>query len=160
MAQIIIIFILMIIIVLIIILLKNKAINTYLAKAPFQDTEKILVDTITEKGWKLLSMHDIQSKLVNAGYDFKRIAVYEICRPDYAAAVLEKDINKKYSALMPCRISIYELMDGTTGLAMINAGLLSKFFGGIVLKVMSKAAYESEEIIYQTIKKAENERNG
>jgi uncharacterized protein (DUF302 family) len=155
MIQTILVLILLIILLVMFFMMRNRTINTYLTPAPFQDTEKMLVDTIAEKGWKLLSMHDIQSRLVNAGFDSRRIAVYEICRPDYAAKVLEKDINKKFSSLMPCRISIYELEDGSTGLAMINAGLLSRFFGGVVLQVMSKAARESEEIIYQTIKKAE-----
>ncbi|MFO7723860.1 MAG: DUF302 domain-containing protein [Bacteroidales bacterium] len=155
MIQTILIILLLIILVVMIFMMRNRTINTYFSKASFQDTEKVLVDTIAEKGWKLLSMHDIQSRLVNAGFDFKRIAVYEICRPDYAAMVLEKDVNKKFSSLMPCRISVYELADGTTGLAMINAGLLSQFIGGVVLHVMSKAARESEEIIHLTIKKAE-----
>lgn len=155
MMEMIIILILLATIVLMVSLLRRKMIITYRSSAPFQSVEEILVETISSAGWKLLSMHDIQARLVNAGFDSKRVAVYEICKPDYAAAVLERDENKKFSALMPCRISIYELSDGSTGLALMNAGLMSAFFGSVVRRVMSKASKESFDIIEQTIKKSE-----
>lgn len=131
---------------------RKGAIKTYSTEASFQDVEKVLVETIAAEGWKLLSMHDIQARLVNAGFDIKRVAVYEICRPDYAASVLSDDRSKKFSSLMPCRISLYELQDGGTGLSMINAGMLSAIFGGVVKRVMSHAAAESDIIIVKTLK--------
>ncbi|HRZ41973.1 MAG TPA: DUF302 domain-containing protein [Bacteroidales bacterium] len=136
---------------------RRNAIESFSTAAPFEKMEATLVNTIQEAGWKLLSMHDIQARLVGAGFDVKRIAVYEICRPDYAAAVLEKDTNKRFSALMPCRISIYEMQDGTTGMSMINADLLATLFGGVVKRIMGKAASESEIIIHKAIKTAEHE---
>lgn len=136
---------------------RRRAIESFLSAAPFEKLEASLVSTIHDAGWKLLSMHDIQARLVGAGFDIKRISVYEICRPDYAAAVLEKDGNKRFSALMPCRISIYEMQDGTTGLSMINAGLLATLFGGVVKRLMGNAASESEIIIHKAIKTAEHE---
>lgn len=151
------IFILLALLFLLLFLLRYRTIKTWYTKVPFQETEKRLVDSISEAGWVLLSMHDIQARLINAGFDIKRIAVYEICRPDYAAAVLREDDSKKFSALMPCRISLFELKDGTTGVSMLNAGLMASFFGGVVLRVMSKAARESEQIIHQTIKPKINE---
>jgi uncharacterized protein (DUF302 family) len=157
MSQNILIFILFALLLLLIFMLRYRTIKTWYTKAPFQEAEKRLVDSISEAGWVLLSMHDIQARLINAGFDMKRIAVYEICRPDYAAAVLREDANKKFSALMPCRISLFELEDGTTGISMLNAGLMSTFFGGVVLRVMSKAARESEQIIHKTIKQTINE---
>ena len=134
----------------------RKTIKTFTSSAPFQDLENALVETVAERGWKLLSMHDLQAKLVNAGYDFKRIAVFEICKPDYAAAVLELDRNKKFSALMPCRISMYETAEGGTGISMINSGLMARLFGGVVNRVMGRASDESEEIIQTTINKAQS----
>ncbi len=134
--------------------LKRSAIKSYHSPAPFQRLEQALVSTIEETGWKLLSTHDIQSKLVGAGYDFKRIAVFEVCKPAYAAEVLKQDKNKKFSSLMPCRISLYEHEDGTTGISMMNAGMLSRVFGGVVARVMGKASRESEQIIQKTIEKA------
>ncbi len=132
-------------------LMRRRTIQVFYTDKPFDQTADDLARNVDEAGWKLLTTHDIQEKLTGAGYDFKRISVYEICRPDYAAAVLKRDSNKKFSSLMPCRISLYELKNGQTGLAMINAGLLSSLFGGVIARVMGKAARESELIIHNTM---------
>ena len=45
---------------------------------------------------------------------------------------------------MPCRIGVYETKDGKVHIAEMDIGLMSKMFGGTIVKVMAKVAQEEE----------------
>jgi uncharacterized protein (DUF302 family) len=142
------------ILLLVIWLIRKNAIQVFYTDAPISDVETRLQESIDKAGWKLIASHDVREKLENAGFPMLAVKVYEICKPDYAAAVLEKDHNKKFSALMPCRVSLFETNEGRTGISVMNAGMLANLFGGVVARVMGKAAAETETIIKYTLKKA------
>jgi uncharacterized protein (DUF302 family) len=100
-----------------------------------------------ENGWKVSKVYNIQKSLLDDGkQDIGRMMVFSICKPDYAEEILKDDGRKKVSAMMPCRVSVYETGNGNVYIASMNVGLMSKLFGGVIEKVMKKVSKEQEEM--------------
>lgn len=124
------------------IMMKEKPVNMSFAEA-----DTLFQETIIEKGWKLVTIHDLQATMIKFGKDVKSIKVYEICHPDHAYKILSKDDERIVSSLMPCRVSIYEKSNGKVYVSWMNTGLMGSLMKGIVPEVMSDASRESVEII-------------
>ena len=75
-----------------------------------------------------------------------------LCQADHAYNILKNDIDKKVTAIMPCRIGVYEDKDGKVFVSGMNMGLMSKMFGGNIAKVMSGVAEEEHRILKDVIK--------
>lgn len=71
-----------------------------------------------EHGFGVLGGHDLQARMAAKGVplDFA-CQVLDVCNPQQAKHVL--DANRLVSAVLPCRISLYENPDGGTTLAMV-----------------------------------------
>jgi uncharacterized protein (DUF302 family) len=52
---------------------------------------------------------------------------------------------------MPCRVAIYEKENGFTYISRLNAGEMSKSFGGIVEEMMTQSGFENEQILKDVI---------
>jgi uncharacterized protein (DUF302 family) len=91
--------------------------------------------------------HDLQNTIRNFGKEILPVKILEICHPKHSSRLLELDNERIVSTFMPCRISIYEKSNGKVYISRINAGLLSKNFGGLIEEVMSAANAEMEEMI-------------
>jgi uncharacterized protein (DUF302 family) len=60
----------------------------------------------------VLQVHDLKETFLREGLDLQReCLIYEICSPELAKRVLDQDMA--VSALLPCRVSLYE-EDGQT----------------------------------------------
>ncbi len=107
-----------------------------------------------DANWKVPKVYDIKKTMTDAGYDtMTPLKIVSICQPDHAYDILQDDKNKFVSAIMPCRIAIYEAKDGKTYLAEMNMGLMSKMFGGIIARIIGKVSQEEQAMIEPLIKK-------
>lgn len=114
----------------------------------FDETVTVINETAVEHGWNVPKVYDIQKSLRNAGYsDMSKVKVISICQPHHAYEILEDDTNKKVTAIMPCRIGVYEDRDGQVFVSEMNIGLMSKMFGGAIAEVMGGVATEEAEIL-------------
>ncbi len=102
--------------------------------------------SIEDAGWKIPTVHDLQKTMEKYGQDVRPVKVFEICHPDHAGRILEASEERLVSALMPCRIAVYENAEGKTFVSRMNSGLMGKMFGGLIADVMADASRESEEI--------------
>jgi uncharacterized protein (DUF302 family) len=118
----------------------------------FADTLERLTRSVEQKGWKLPAVHNLQQTLANAGKDVLPVSVLAICHPAHSGRILEKDAERSVSALMPCRISVYEQSDGKTYISRLNAGVMAGAFGGIVETVMNETTQDVEDIITNALK--------
>ena len=119
----------------------------------FEHTIELLSAKITEIGWKISVVHDLQDTLRKNGKDVLPVKVIELCKPDYSVQLLKEDKERIYSSLMPCRISVYLTSDGKTHISRMNSQLLASQIGGLVEKVMVEAFSSIEAILKSMIKK-------
>jgi uncharacterized protein (DUF302 family) len=117
----------------------------------FERSVEKLTETINEEGWKTPAIHDLQQTMRNFGKEVMPVKVFEICHPKHSSRILEKNDERVVSALMPCRISVYEKENGKTYFSRINSGLLSGSIGGIIAEVMNDATNDVETIIQKAI---------
>jgi uncharacterized protein (DUF302 family) len=118
----------------------------------FEETVNILNETVTEGGWKVLAVHDLQASMKKAGKDVAAVKVFEICNPNHSYKLLARDDERIYSSLMPCRFSVYEKSDGRVYISRMNATIMSKQIGGLVDEVMTAANNDAENFIKAVIK--------
>ena len=117
------------------------------SKYGFEETMQKLSQIILENGWKVTYTHDLQETMKKNGKDVLPVKVIELCKPDYAYRILGDDVQRIYSNMMPCRISVYEKSDGNTYVSRMNSELMASQIGGVVQEVMSSAYRDAEVFI-------------
>jgi uncharacterized protein (DUF302 family) len=117
------------------------------SKYSFNETVKILTETITTGGWKILVVHDLQESMKKSGKEVLPVKVFELCNPKHSYKILSVDELRIYSSLMPCRFSVYESSGGKVYISRMNTVMLSKQIGGIVETVMTDATKDTEEFL-------------
>lgn len=121
------------------------------SKYDFTTTSQRLEEEVTKHGWRMPAVHDLQATMANFGISVKPVKVFEICQPEYAGKILERNEERATSALMPCRVAVYEKKAGKVYISMINSKLMAKAMGGVVDEVMSKAFEETRGIIQKAV---------
>lgn len=117
------------------------------SKYGFDETVGKLSEIIVGSGWKVIQVLDLQEIMKKNGKDILSVKVIELCKPDYAYRLLSNDELRIYSNMLPCRISVYEKVDGKTYVSRINAEMLSSQIGGVAQEVMSLAFTDAENFI-------------
>jgi len=111
-----------------------------------EDALSKLEKAAEDMGWKVPKVHMISDSVKNAGYDVRPVAVLELCHPKLAGMMLNDEKGRRIAPMMPCRVAIYENVDGTITISRMNSGMMSKMFGGIIASGMDEAAGQNEEI--------------
>ena len=118
----------------------------------FDETIKVLDESIAISGWKVLIIHDLQASMKKTGKEVLPVKVFEVCNPKHSYRLLSLDDKRIYSSLMPCRFSVYEKADGKVYVSRMNSIILSKQIGGLVEEVMTDATNETEEFLKTVLK--------
>lgn len=111
------------------------------------DTERMIIEAATSRGWKNPVNHDLQQTMKNNGLDVRPVKVIEICKPEYAYQILSENDERIVSSLMPCRIALYERFNGRIYVSRLNSALMSKPMKGVIPAVMKKATVDVEEML-------------
>ncbi len=128
--------------------LPNMMITVYESKLSFDDTVDSLQAVATASGWQVPKVYNIQKSLHDSGAgDIGKLKVVSLCKPPYAYEILRLDANKSVSAMMPCRIGVYETSDGKAWVASTNLSLMAKMFGGKVGSALNEVASDEHELI-------------
>lgn len=118
----------------------------------FDKTVEVFKAKVDEAGWSVLQVHDMKNILARHGHDVDNVQIFELCSSKYSAEILKLDDERIVSPLMPCRIAIYEKSNGKTYITRMDSKLMARPFGGVINKVMQKAAVETEEIIAHIVR--------
>ncbi|MHC1777218.1 MAG: DUF302 domain-containing protein [Lentimicrobium sp.] len=118
----------------------------------FAETVEILSKTIVEQGWKVTITHDLQETMKKNGKEVLPVKVIELCNPGHAFNILSKDEFRDVSALLPCRISVYEKADGKTYVSRMNAPAFAGMIGGQAGETIVKAFDETEVMMKGILK--------
>jgi len=121
------------------------------SKYGFNETIEAIEKSATENNWGIPHKYDLQATLKGKGFDVKPVSVFSLCKPDHAFKILGSDEERLVSALMPCRVAVYE-KEGKTYVSMLNSGLFSKFMGRKVKDVMGDASEENKQILAPVVK--------
>lgn len=116
-------------------------------------TVEKIIDAASRKNWQNPAVHNLQQSLAKSGKEVKPVQVIEICKPDYSGLMLEKSDERIVSIMMPCRISVYEKVDGKTYVALMNTSAMSAGMPETVAGAMKGAADETFEIVESVIGK-------
>jgi uncharacterized protein (DUF302 family) len=120
------------------------------SKLSFDETVETIVKSAAENKWSMPHQYDLQATMKKHGFDVKPVKVFSLCKPEHAYQILNSKDERLASALMPCRIAVYE-KDGKTFVSMLNSGLFSKFMGAKIKKVMGAASEENKLILAPVI---------
>ena len=114
----------------------------------FDQTVSKIEDAYKASDWKVPHVYDIQKTLISNGYaDMTPLKILSVCQPDDAHRILKDDVNKRVTAVMPCRIGVYQAADGKTYISTMNIGLMGRMFGGTIAEVMSEVAKKENAIM-------------
>ena len=122
------------------------------SKYDMDKTAELITESVKEHNWSLPHQYDLQQILAGKGFEVKPVKVYSVCKPDIASRVLSESATQHISAIMPCRISIYENANGKTYISRMNAGLIARLLGGKAASVMVEAGQGSEDILKAVVK--------
>ncbi len=113
------------------------------------------VDSISKaavsKGWKVTMVHDLQETMRKNGKEVKPVKVMEICNPGLAYQILSRDDLRDVSAMLPCRISVYEKADGLTYVSRMNAPSFAGMFEPEAAETIRQAFNEAEGFIKSVV---------
>ena len=126
---------------------KNEYIKVFNSSQDFETTVQTIKDNANTSGWVVLDTKLMHKNLKNAGYDILPVAIIELCNPQFAGALLSQSETRMFSAMMPCRVSVYELEGGKVQIAMLNSHLAGDMYDGFDLKALLKATLEMEQMI-------------
>ena len=128
-------------------MMPGMMLTVHKSKYDFETTVSMINQSSVEHGWVVPKIYNIQASLKEAGYeDATKIKIISLCQPDHAYKILKDDKNKKVTAIMPCRVGIYEDSKGDVYVSEMNIGLMSKMFGGTIEEVMGGVAKEEHEM--------------
>ena len=122
------------------------------SKYNFDETTERLVKATDESNWSMPHQYDLQATMDKHGIKVMPVKVFSMCQPQYAGKILSGDDERLVSAMMPCRVAVYQRNDGKTYISRLNAGLFSNFMGKKVKNIMGSVAVENEEILSSIIK--------
>lgn len=124
----------------------NKMFVVVESKYGFSETIKHLEESAAENKWGIPHRYDLRATLEGKGFIVDSVNVFSLCKPEFANDILASDDKQLVSAIMPCRLAVYE-NGGKTYISMLNADLLSGFLGREVKKVMKTATNENMKIL-------------
>ncbi len=117
----------------------------------FNETVEAIVESAEAHDWTISHIYDLQASLRKKSYEVAPVHVFSLCSPDYAINILGIDENRAISAIMPCRISVFE-KEGRTFISLMNARLMARFLPERARKALIGAERENLKILEPVIK--------
>ncbi|MCA9922841.1 MAG: DUF302 domain-containing protein [Anaerolineales bacterium] len=122
------------------------------SKLPFAETVDKIVQEAESRDWLVPKVYNLQNTLSKAGYtDMTKLNVISLCKPAHAYKILKPDAQKFITAIMPCRMGVYETADGSVYISEMNMGLMSKLFGKNIGNVISEVVVEESAMLADVI---------
>lgn len=79
----------------------------------------------TEKGFRVLHVHDVAATLAERGFEREPLKIIEICSARYANEALQKDVS--VALMLPCPIAVYT-KDSRTVISTMKPSSLVEFY--------------------------------
>ena len=106
-----------------------------------------------ERKWTVSHMYNLQATMERNQMEVNPVVVMSLCKPTIAFKVLSADRERPVSALMPCRVSVYETEEGKIMVSRIKSGIIESMLSGVSRSAMAEASNEIEEILEMVTRK-------
>ncbi len=122
------------------------------SKLSFDQTVSKIENSILDHEWEIQRIYEIDECMRNFGYNTNvRVVTFSICKPDNVNEILSKDKNMFITAIMPCRLAVFQDREGKVNIASMNIKLMGQLFGGDISKVTRKVAADEKSIITKAL---------
>ncbi len=112
----------------------------------FDETVNAIAKSAEANAWAIPQQYNLQETMKKHGFETEPVVVMSMCNPVLAEQILNS-LNSRYvSAMMPCRLSVYE-DDGKTYASMLNAKLFYPFMNKDAKETLKAANEESMKIL-------------
>lgn len=129
-------------------MMPNVMIKEYQSQMEYQETINTIDQRLQEKDWIIVDVHDIQNTIMDAGFtDLKKMTLFLVYKPEFLYKMMQPDEFKKFTAMMPAGIGVYEKSDGQIYISMRNVKLMGRIFGQGAEEVTLRVAEEWIEIL-------------
>jgi uncharacterized protein (DUF302 family) len=95
----------------------------------FEQTDQLMQEGIRTEGWSVPKVYNWRAIVKLADVDVGPFKMYDLCKAEFAAQILQHDHLRFVSTLMPCATSVYTKQDGKTYISYMNVNLLTQMFG-------------------------------
>lgn len=120
------------------------------SKFSLEETVNTIVETAEENEWTVSHIYDLQASLKKKNFDVAPVYVLSLCNPKYANKILGTDDDRVVSAMMPCRVAVYEKGEKTY-ISMLNAELFARFLSKNAKQTIVETSEETLEILKPVI---------
>ncbi len=125
--------------------------STYGLSATVNLSYQHAIDAITAalktQGFGILTTIDVKETLRNKlGVDFRPYAILGACNPDLAHRGLQAE--RDLGLLLPCNVIVYDNLDGTSTVSILDPGQMMGFAGNPALEPI---AYEARERVQKAL---------
>lgn len=120
------------------------------SKFNFEETVDAIVESAELNNWAILHIYDLQASLKKKSFDVAPVYVISLCNPPFANKVLGTDEDRMVSAMMPCRVAVYE-KGGKTYVSMLNAELFARILSKNAKQTIIETSEETIEILKPVI---------
>jgi uncharacterized protein (DUF302 family) len=124
--------------------------KTFSSPYSFDETVSRVTTAAKAAGWKVPAVGRIDESLARAGKQIRPVAIVNLCNPEHAERLLKGDQWRAASAIMPCRVSVYETSAGVM-LAMLHPDFLMRSLSGEIKEVIGHAAAENSAIVEEAV---------
>ncbi len=92
---------------------------------PFDEAVSAVEAKSREKGFNVLTVHDVKATLESKGFSREPMKIVEICNAKYVDKVLAKDV--KIALMLPCPVVVY-VQKGKTFISTLRPSVLADFY--------------------------------
>lgn len=114
-------------------------------KKSFAEAVEAIETNTKEKGFRVLTIHNVSQMLNEKCFSIEPLKIVEICNAKYASQILAKDI--KIALMLPCPISVYE-QNGKTYISALKPNVIADFYPDADIEAI---ANEVDNIIVEIV---------
>jgi uncharacterized protein (DUF302 family) len=122
------------------------------SKLGFIETIEKIEELSKAEGWTVSHMYNLQATMERNNFEVLPVVVMSLCKPQLAYKILGSDTERPASALMPCRVSVYQTEDGKVMISRMNSTILLGMLSGMSNRAMSEAGSEIEMLLKHVTK--------
>lgn len=112
----------------------------------FDNTVSKITENVKAEGWSLMGIKRVDKSIEKHGHQADtKVALIEICHPEYAAKMINDTASAHISVMMPCTIAVYETSNQKVYISTMNVKPMSWVFGGTVKEVMGGPVAEAQQ---------------
>jgi uncharacterized protein (DUF302 family) len=112
----------------------------------FNETVSALTDSAEASQWTISHSYNLQATMEKNGYIVDPVLVVSLCNPSHAHNILNNISSRRISAMMPCRLAVYE-KEGKTYTSIFNSRIMYPFLNRNDRKTLKATTNETIQII-------------